>query len=153
MQKSLNFWPHTSLRCPQHWGLHACIFSALAGWGHHLIDSSQVCIAVYRLRFGYGWTVNRLHFLVIVRALVFTNSFCGSSENMSDDFDWIIRHLETFIRHFSFSKIYENLQMIRKSVWWSWTNHQIFCRANGQCLMGRRLFVNIGFFNIAVSSF
>ena len=27
-------------------GLHACIFSTLAGWGHHLIDSSQVCIAV-----------------------------------------------------------------------------------------------------------
>ena len=45
-------------------------FSALAWWGHHLIDSSQVCIAVDRLRFGYGWTVNQLHFLVIVRALV-----------------------------------------------------------------------------------
>ena len=73
-QKSLYFLPHTSLRRPQHWGLHACIFSALAGWGHHLIDSSQVCIVVNRLRFGYGWTVNRLHFLVIVRALDLTSS-------------------------------------------------------------------------------
>ena len=71
MQKSLYFLPHRSLRRPHHWGLHACIFSALAGWGHHLVDSSQVCIVVNRLRFGYGLTVNRLHFLVIVRALVF----------------------------------------------------------------------------------
>ena len=49
--------------------MHVIVF-LLAGWGHHLIDSSQVCIAVNRLRFGYGWTVNRLHFLVIVRALL-----------------------------------------------------------------------------------
>ena len=77
MQKSLYFLPHRSLRRPQHWGLHACIFSALAVWGHQLIDSSQVCIAVNWLRFGYGWTVNRLHFLLIVRALVFSIPSCS----------------------------------------------------------------------------
>ena len=30
-------------------------------------------MAVNRLRFGYGWTVNRLHFLVIERALCVTH--------------------------------------------------------------------------------
>ena len=34
-------------------GLHACIFSTLAGCCHHLIDSSQVCIAVLCIT-GYG---------------------------------------------------------------------------------------------------
>ena len=38
-------------------------------------DCSQECIAVNRLRFGYGWTVNWLHFLVIVRALAAARNF------------------------------------------------------------------------------
>ena len=72
MQKSLYFLPHTSLHRPQDWGLHACIFSPLAGWGHHLIDSSQVRVAVNWLLFIYGWMVNRLHFLVLVRVLMWS---------------------------------------------------------------------------------
>ena len=67
------------------WGLHACIFSALAGWGHHLIDISQVCIAVNRLWFGYGWTVNRLHFLVIMGALVSLELTVSMSLDLTGD--------------------------------------------------------------------
>ena len=73
---------------------------------------------------------------------MFMKRFCGSSDKMSDDFDWIIRHFEKIIRHFILS-IYEKFvrwsdylsddfeQIIRHfaesmgNVWWangfSWT--------------------------------
>ena len=46
---------------------------------------------------------------------------------------------------FLFKYLWKVFQMTRQSIWWSWTNHQTFCRMiwiNRQYLMGQWLFVN-----------
>ena len=64
---------------------------------------------------------------------VFTKKFSGSSDDMSDDFEQIIRHAwcwKKIIRHFTLSLSINGhfFQMIRQYVWWFVQSHQTFCK-------------------------
>ena len=69
--------------------------------------------------------------------------FCRSSDKYVW---WFWLDHQTFWKKknqtFHFKYLWKVFQMIRQSVWWFWTNHQTFCGINGQCLMGRWLFVD-----------